>query len=142
MKITDVSCNPSHISITSRANDEWATVLDQTYTFRVNNRINTVVIPRGFEWDGASIPRLFWRVAGHPMQYDTLPGALLHDFCFTNRPMVNGRRVTFEESAELYMAFNKASGASWFKRTMHNVGVLSPWARKVWNAHDEEFEND
>ena len=38
-----------------------------------------VVIRRGFHTDGASIPRLAWRVIGHPFAKDILPHALAHD---------------------------------------------------------------
>lgn len=37
------------------------------------------VILKGFICDGASIPRAFWRIAGHPLQGDILPAAIEHD---------------------------------------------------------------
>jgi hypothetical protein len=36
-------------------------------------------IAAGFLTDGASIPRAFWRVVGHPLFGDSLPAAILHD---------------------------------------------------------------
>ena len=37
-------------------------------------------IPEGFVWDGASIPRYFWRMFGHPYDRHHLRGGLKHDF--------------------------------------------------------------
>lgn len=36
-------------------------------------------VPRGFATDGASIPRLLWRVCGHPMEAPAVAAAVLHD---------------------------------------------------------------
>lgn len=39
-------------------------------------------IPPGFESDGASMPRFFWRLIGHPFSMDYLREAILHDFFY------------------------------------------------------------
>ena len=36
-------------------------------------------VPKGFESDGASIPRMFWSIVGHPMSGGPLRAALIHD---------------------------------------------------------------
>jgi len=38
-----------------------------------------LIIQPGFTFDGASIPRFFWRVIGHPFTGLTVPAALVHD---------------------------------------------------------------
>jgi hypothetical protein len=38
------------------------------------------VIPKGFEFDGASIPRVFWSVIGTPFAPQHLEAALIHDW--------------------------------------------------------------
>ncbi len=38
------------------------------------------IIPALFRTDGASIPRFFWRVVGHPFEPRPLPGAIIHDW--------------------------------------------------------------
>ena len=35
--------------------------------------------PSEFETDGASIPRLLWRVIGHPLHQDHIAAAVIHD---------------------------------------------------------------
>jgi hypothetical protein len=46
-----------------------------------------ISISVGFEFDGASIPRFFWRVVGHPMQGEALPASLIHDAMYRTRLM-------------------------------------------------------
>lgn len=38
------------------------------------------VIPKGFVLDGASIPRLCWRLVGHPFDPDYICAAVVHDW--------------------------------------------------------------
>lgn len=39
-------------------------------------------VPAGFESDGASLPRFFWRLIGHPFSMDYLREAILHDYFY------------------------------------------------------------
>ena len=47
-----------------------------------------MLIPKGFIFDGASIPRFFWRVVGHPFHPKRVIAALVHDALFGK---INGR---------------------------------------------------
>lgn len=49
-------------------------------------RINTVHVPEGFESDGASVPRLFWRVVFPPGDEKALRAAILHDYIYRAHP--------------------------------------------------------
>lgn len=46
----------------------------------------TVTVPRGFESDGCSLPRFFWRVIGHPFSMQYLKEAILHDWLYRHQP--------------------------------------------------------
>lgn len=39
--------------------------------------------PAGFVTDGASVPRLLWRVVGHPMETPQIAAAVLHDWRYS-----------------------------------------------------------
>ena len=56
---------------------------------------DAVVVPVGFTSDGASIPRLFWPVVGHPLGRMRKAG-VLHDFCVRTSA---GRRALPGQSA-------------------------------------------
>ena len=40
-------------------------------------------VPRGFITDGASIPRFFWRVLGHPYDGRVIRAAVRHDWAYS-----------------------------------------------------------
>ncbi len=42
----------------------------------------TEVIPKGFKFDGASIPRFAWSVVGHPFSGKLVRGAMVHDWLY------------------------------------------------------------
>jgi len=41
-----------------------------------------IVVPKGFESDGCSMPRFFWRLFGHPFDMQYLREAILHDYLY------------------------------------------------------------
>ena len=42
-------------------------------------------IPKGFTFDGASIPQLFWSVIGSPFDEDFREPACIHDWCYITK---------------------------------------------------------
>jgi len=46
-------------------------------------RGHTYIVPTGFLYNGANIPRLFWTILGlHPWHPKVIRGALLHDYLY------------------------------------------------------------
>jgi len=43
-------------------------------------------VPEGFESDGASVPRFFWRAVFPPGDSKALPGAIAHDYLYRTHP--------------------------------------------------------
>ncbi len=60
-----------------------------------------IVVPRGFKFDGASIPRLLWSILS-PVGLLLIP-ALIHDYAYKYNKLIavkaNGKRVSFKRSA-------------------------------------------
>ena len=77
-------------------------------------------IPKGFCFDGASIPRMFWRIIGSNTDNSFLVAALIHDVLCTNHQYVNNDRYLADKVFErlLYVA-----GVPAFKRWLmfHSV---------------------
>lgn len=49
------------------------------------------IVKRGTTTDGASVPRLFWRVIGHPMQKDLIFWAVVHDAAYNGHLLRDGQ---------------------------------------------------
>ena len=70
-------------------------------------------IPKGYCFDGASIPRLFWRVIGSNTDNRYLIPALIHDVLCEHHEYVNNDRGF---STDVFNALLESSGVNCFKR--------------------------
>lgn len=77
------------------------------------NKTYKFTIPKGYCYDGASIPRLFWRVIGSNTDNHFLIAALIHDVLCENHNYVDNNRYFADKVFErlLYV-----SGVSSFNR--------------------------
>lgn len=90
-------------------------------------------IPKGFRFDGASIPRFFWRIMGHPLSTDTLKAALVHDFLYATemvsrknadflfRELMRVNRVPFLKRYLMYAAVRFFGGHVWCRHSPVNI---------------------
>ena len=93
--------------------------LEETFKFN---------IPSGYEWDGASIPKLFWLIIGSKYNPEFLVPSLLHDVLCENHHYVNNNRYLSTIVLERCL---KVSGvASWRRWAMkHSV---DNWQKLCW----------
>ena len=54
-----------------------------------------IVVPAGFEWDGASIPRFLWDRLGGPMSSGNGEASLVHDWMRAHRVEPTDDGITF-----------------------------------------------
>lgn len=57
-------------------------IASETVTF--NGK--TITVPAGFSYDGASVPRFFWRLIFPPVHPKSRRAALFHDFIYRTHP--------------------------------------------------------
>lgn len=84
---------------------------DKTYNFE---------IPKGYCYDGASIPRLFWRIIGSNTDNRFLIPALIHDILCENHSFIDNDR---KFSTEVFNALLEASDVNAFKRFLMKNSV-------------------
>ncbi len=84
---------------------------DKTYNFQ---------IPKGYCYDGASIPRLFWRIIGSKTDNRFLIPALIHDILCENHSFIENDR---KFSTEVFNALLEASEVNVFKRFLMKNSV-------------------
>ncbi len=98
------------------------------------------VAPKGMPTDGASIPRVFWRLIGSPFTGPYRRPAVFHDAGYNgllSLRSVDGDvvdvRLTREEVDGLFLALMRAEGAGWCLRTtIHRAVRMFGWAS--WRA--------
>lgn len=77
-------------------------------------------IPKGYCYDGASIPRFFWRVVGSNTDNRFLIAALVHDVLCEHHDYVDNDRIF---SSEVFNALLEASEVSCFQRFLMKNSV-------------------
>ncbi len=77
---------------------KWEVLEDWPYQLRDKT---TIIIPKGFEFDGASIPRPLWAILS-PVGLLLIPG-LIHDYGYRYNKLLtedkNGQKVPYKENA-------------------------------------------
>lgn len=95
-----------------------------------NDEYKITVLP-GFIFDGASIPRFFWRVIGHPFSYPVLRAGLVHDVLYATEYFDR------EYADQLFADMLDLSGISELKEfAMHKAVRVG--GGEVWSTHTEE----
>ncbi len=81
------------------------------------------IIPKGYCYDGASIPRFFWRLIGPNTDNHFLIPALIHDVLCENHNYVDNDRAF---STEVFNCLLEASKVGSFKRfwMKNSVGIF------------------
>jgi hypothetical protein len=89
-------------------------VLEDDFYFDVivKGKKHTILIKKGFSFDGASIPRFFWRTIGHPLQYPIVICALPHDGIYAAELFERG------ECDWIFLTLLQKVKVNWFKRNI------------------------
>lgn len=110
--------------------DDVTCVLLENYSVNLTLRgvPHRVTIGKGFVYDGASIPRFFWRVVGHPYQGRTLPGATVHDALYASELMARS------DADSVFYAMMKATKTGRVKRLLFWL-IVRFFGGSVWSHH-------
>jgi len=84
------------------------------------NRNYEFKIPKGYCYDGASVPRIFWRIIGPNTDNKFLIPALIHDVLCEHHEYINNDRAF---STNVFSALLESSGINSFKRFLMKNSV-------------------
>lgn len=85
----------------------WRTCEPLAY---ITDKDEKIDIPIGFEFDGASVPKIAWSIVGHPLDQDYLASACVHDYLYFAQPL--SRR----KADKIMLEAMKMLGVSWWRR--------------------------
>ena len=88
----------------------------------------------GFTFDGASIPRVLWRLCGTPMDAPRVVAALAHDWLYA------AHKTTREAADFVYYDLMRAVGIPRWKCLLE-LTALRWCGGKAWKSHDWEDED-
>ncbi|MCQ2739103.1 MAG: DUF1353 domain-containing protein [bacterium] len=89
-------------------------------TDKIKNITYSFEIPKGYCYDGASIPRIFWRLIGSPTDNDFLIPTLIHDVLCENHNYINNDR---KFSSTVFESLLKVSDVCVFNRLIMKNSV-------------------
>lgn len=107
---------------------EAAFKLEHPFVYFSNQHNVLVKVPAGFIFDGASIPRFFWRIIGHPFE-TWVPAACIHDWLYYSGE--HPRKLSDEIFRE---ALRELPAIPSWKERMFYRGVRVG-GRRAWKKH-------
>ena len=85
-----------------------------------DNRVYDFEIPKGYCFDGASVPRFFWRIIGSNTDNKFIIAAMVHDYMCENHSVVGHDRKL---STNIFNSLLKVSEVGNFKRYLMKNSV-------------------
>lgn len=94
---------------------------DYTFELTQHNTYFKVTIPKDFQYDGASVPRIVWTLIGFLPDGIHRPAALIHDYMYENKGIIKQGDTTIfytrKEADQIFHAILKYVGVkSWHAR--------------------------
>lgn len=109
--------------VTKLPNGKWKTHSKFRYYIGEENSEDSIEVPRGFETDFASVPRVFWAIIPPDGKYSQ--AAVLHDYLYHSK--IRSRKA----SDEIFLEAMEVLGVSWWRRKVMYYAVWSfgwlPW---------------
>lgn len=113
-----------NLKITPIWKNKWELLEDYTHDIKYGWMNFTITIPKGFIFDWASIPRIFY-IIGTPMSTDTIVPALIHDYLYRIQ-------ATSRSFADMFFfQIMKETDVSFIKRVLYYVWVRI-WGWIAW----------
>ena len=96
-----------------------------------DGRVLYLDVKAGFRFDGASIPRILWRVCGHPLEAPRIAAALAHDWIYSCKCLSRA------DADLIYLTICAWVGIPAFCRTVEYSALrLCGWL--AWHGHTAE----
>ena len=97
----------------------------------------SVTVKKGFDFDGASIPKWLWSIYGSPLNGNYVVASLIHDGLYASQ------KVTKSVSDKIFLDVMKQSNVGYIKRTSMYLAVKM-FGGKDWkeaSEYKDEYTN-
>lgn len=111
---------------------------EYVYQWAYSGRVSRITVPRGFRWDGASVPRAVWTLSG--LQQDGLirAAALIHDWIYHHDGKLPlGSQQEFEPGVgwiDIIGTWTRQDADKLFARMMRDSGIEPRYVRRAYVA--------
>lgn len=123
---------PSIIPINDK---EYELEKEYAYEFVLNNATFRISVPKGFIYDGASVPRILWTLTGILPDGLIRAGALLHDYIYHHQGILPAWRLMIHTEngwQKSTLELTRPIADNIFLEAMIKAGVRSTKAHVAW----------
>ena len=98
---------------------------------KYNGKHYRICIRRKYNWNGANIPRVFWRIVGSQYDPDFLPASMVHDWLCENKDFIekHGVQVSSDIFRDILILYNVPK---WKAKTMATAVRMWQYTQKGW----------
>lgn len=117
-----------------KIDDQRFVLLEKVTAFSLGYRIT---INKGFDFDGASIPKWLWSIYGSPLNGNYVVASLIHDGLYASQ------KVSKSVSDKIFLDVMKQSNVGYIKRTSMYLAVKL-FGGKDWkeaSEYKDEYTN-
>ena len=99
---------------------------------KYNGKHYRIYIRRKYNWNGANIPRFFWRIVGSQYDPDFLPASMVHDWLCENKDFIekHGVQVSSDIFRDILILYKVPV---WKAKTMATAVRMWQMTQKGWN---------
>jgi len=87
------------------------------YTSNLYQNVNTyrICINKGYNWNGANIPRFLWRIVGSQYNPEFLPASMVHDWLCENKDFLieDGVKVSSDIFKDILIQYGVPKFKAW-----------------------------
>lgn len=117
--------------------DERGNVIRTVTKNKIEWKGRSFVIPAGFESDGASVPRFFWRIVCPPTDPQAVRAGVAHDWIYRTQP----EGWTREEADKMFYDLLVEDGMLRCRARLAYLGVrIGGW--RAWNENRAVLETE
>lgn len=117
---------PSLVSVPPKNKFE----LNRDYELTIDGHL--IVVPKGFQYDGASIPSVAWQLTNSPFHPDVMLPSLIHDWLFYNH------QTDQETADEIFYKLLRKNGVNYLKSNTMWAAVRTA-GQLFWENDDEDL---
>lgn len=110
--------------------DKRGNVFTVQYAYRVNWDDKSFLVPKGFESDGASVPRFFWRLIFSNTDANAATAGICHDWIYRVQPESWKRK----EADKLFLSFLVMFGIPVWRANLAYIAVRL-FGGKAWKEN-------
>ena len=101
------------------------------YLSAKNENVYRIEIHKGYNWNGANIPRFLWRIVGSQYDPQFLPASMVHDWLCENKDFImnDGVKVSSDIFRDILILYKVPE---WKAKTMATAVRLFQMTQKGW----------